>query len=167
MSDGLLCRLFSVWQPGRCAALGERGTDMALAVHETLPDSIGRRDAEIRVQCAKGFSFVSKNNHELEECPQRICAEAQAFDFIGDPNAESVSATAVALLAVVTEDAPAATRFPIFIGLSVAIQLAVENQRSSRFAMRTGRESQALILAKKVFIRTVESRKRKTQKIPR
>ena len=166
VSEGLLCGLPCMWQVGRRAALGQSSAYVALAVHKTLPDSVGRRDAEIELCGAQGLRSIAQTNHEFEECPQALCTEAQAPEFISGPYAERVSAAVVVLFTIVAEDPPSATRLSIIVALGIAEQPTVENQRSGRFAGRARREFQAMIQAQEIILGTVELRERKAQRNP-
>ena len=166
VSEGLVRGLAGVRQIGLGAALGEGGSYVALAVLKTFPDPICRRDTEIHVQSAKGFSLVAERNHdEIQEPPQDVRAKAQALEFIGGPYAEGVPAAVVALFAIVAEDAPPATRSQPIV-LRITEEIAVEYQRTGAFAGRARQKFQALMQAKKIILRTVEPWKRKEQRKP-
>ena len=145
VNDSLLGGLAGMRHFWREAALGEGGAYVALTVVKTIPDPISRRDAEVHVQGAQGFSLVAEADYELYKCPQGVRADARAFEFVGFPDAEGVSAAVVALLAVVAKDAPPATGFLIVVVFSVAVEFAMENERTGHFAVRTQREFQAEI----------------------
>jgi len=163
VSDGLRSGLARM-KHGRRAALDQSAANRALAFHKTLPDSIGRRDAVIQICSAKGLSLVSQADYEFEESPQSLRAEPQAFEFIGGPYAEGMSAAVVALLAVIAEDTPAATRLSTLIVFGIAEQPAVKNQRFRCFAVRTKRQLQALTHAQEIILGMVKPRERKAQR---
>ena len=167
MSECLFRRLPGLRQIWRRATLGESAAYVALAVNKALPNSIGRRDAKIQVQGAKGMSLVvTQSKHEVKKFPQDACAKAQAFDSIGGAYAEGVSAAVMVFFAIVAEDPSAAPRFPAILILRVAPQSTVENQSTGHFAVRTRRKFQALIQAQKIFLRTVKPCERKAQRNP-
>ena len=146
VSDGLCFRLTGKRQVG-WAALGQSSAYVALAVHKTLPDSVGRRDAEIELCGAQCFRRIAQTDHKFEECPQALRTEAQAPEFIGGPHAEGVPAAVVVFFTIVAKDPPAATRLLIVVVFGIAEQRTVENQRSGCFAGRTMRQFQAMIQA--------------------
>jgi len=139
MSEDL--RRGSVLRPqfGRWAAPEECGANLALAPLEALPEAPPGPVAERAVAAADGGANASGNG-TLEEAPQTAGGQAEASDFVGQPDAEGAAA-AGPVVAVAAEDPPGPHRL-VLAAIIEAAQEAVPNQRADSFAVWTGRLSE-------------------------
>ncbi len=122
------------WQLGRRAQPGQGGADFALAVVEALPEALPGPVAEMAVGGAAGSNDAAGDG-ALEEAPQRAGGQAEAADFVGEPDGERPPAAA-ACIAVAAKDAAGADRLALGIGV-IAVQKAMANQGTGHLAVRT------------------------------
>ena len=121
---------------GRSAST-QRRADRALRPVEALPDALPAPSAEAAVDVPAGGQDVGGDG-ELEELPQSVGSQAEASDFVGEPDAESPPATGPCI-AVAAENAAGPHRFLSRATLVIAAQKAVQNQGAHTFAMRARR----------------------------
>jgi len=120
----------------RQAAPRQCRADVALGDVEAFPDALPSPVAEIAGGAAGGADTVADG--ALEKPPQRAARQAEASDFVGEPDAEGPPAAATCL-AVAAKDPPGARRRPPPAAVVKAVQQAVANQRAHDLAAWTGR----------------------------
>jgi len=127
------CRRQFGWRalPGQCRA------DLALAQVESFPDALPGPVAEMAVGGANGCTD-GPGGGALQELPQSTGCQAEASDFVGEPNAERPPAT-WACVAVAAKDAACAHRLSLRAAVVKAAEKAVPNERADHVAMRARR----------------------------
>ena len=131
------------WAAGRCSAgsVGRRaaseecGADVALAVVEPLPDALPGPVAQMAVGGADGGEDAVGDG-VLEEAPQTGGGQAEASDFVGDPDAEGPPA-AGPCVAVAAKDPPGAEGLSLGAAVVKTVQKAVLNESADDLAVRT------------------------------
>jgi hypothetical protein len=123
-------------QLGRRAPGTQSGADFALALVEPFPDALPGPVAPLAVDGADG-SEDAVGDGTLEEPPQSAGGQAEPSDFVGEPDAESASATAPCL-AVAAKDPPRTQRL-LLVALVKSVQKAVPNECADNLAVGTGR----------------------------
>jgi hypothetical protein len=121
---------------GRRATSRQCRAELALAQVESFPDALPGPVASPAVGDDTHCRDDAAGNGVLQESPHRVGGQAQAPDFVGDPDAEGPTAAA-RTLAVAAKEPPSADRLALGVAFVVAAQKAVANQRAHRFAMRT------------------------------
>lgn len=165
MGQGLACGGLGPRQI-RCESMpGQGAAYVALPPQEALPEPVHGRDAEVHIPLAQSVSLVAQVNDEFQESPQGAGAQAQAFEFIGRPDAERMAAAVLTDLAIVAEDPPAAPSAQAAV-LAVSIQVAVQDQSSGGFTMRTRREFQAMVETQEIILAAKKSRECEMQSRP-
>ena len=124
-------------QRGRRAPPKQCRADLALALVEPFPDALQGPVTQMAVGGADR-SGDAAGGGAFEEPPQSAGCQAQPSDFVGDPDAESPSATAT-YIAVAAKDPPCAQRFSLGAALVESVQIAVPNQRANHLAVWTRR----------------------------
>jgi hypothetical protein len=129
----------------RCSGLiGRRTTsrqcraELALAQVESSPEALPGPVTSPAVGDDTACRGNAVGDGALQESPQRVGGDAQALDFISEPDAEGAT-TAATSMAVAAKDPPSAKGLALGVAFVVAAQKAVVNQRANRFAMRTRR----------------------------
>src|SRR5882724_9097442 len=103
MGEDLRCR--SIGRPfGGRAARGQCGADLALAQVEAFPDAQPGPVAQLAAGGADGIDDAVGDG-AFEELPQSAGGQAEASNFVGDPDAESPAATGTCV-AIAAKDAP-------------------------------------------------------------
>jgi hypothetical protein len=115
----------------------QSGADLALSPVEPFPDALQGSIAHGAIEsAASGDNAVGDS--ALEETPQGAGGEAKPSDFVGEPDADSLPATA-AIVAVAAKESSGAHRLSPLAGFIESAQEAVPIQRADNFAVRTGR----------------------------
>lgn len=111
MGENVLRRPVHGWQPRRRTACGQCGAKGALAPVEAFPEALPGALASAAVgnpaNCRR-----DAGDGGLQESPQRVGGDAQAPNFVGQPNAEGPPATRTCM-AVAAKDSPSAHRFSL------------------------------------------------------
>ena len=124
-------------QLGRRTARRQCRADLALSLVEAFPDALPGPVAEMTVGGADGGGDGAGGG-VLEEAPQSAGGQAEASDFVGEPDAEGPPATA-ACIAVAAKDPPGALGLALGAAFVITAQKAVPNERADGLAVRAGR----------------------------
>jgi len=136
MCEDLGCGSVLRWQFGRRAAPEECGADVALSVVEPFPDALQGPVAEMAVEAADGGEDAVGDG-VLEEAPQASGGQAEAADFVGEPDGERPPA-ARPCVAVAAKDPPCAEGLSLGAVLVKSVQKAVANESADNLTVRTG-----------------------------
>ena len=136
MCEDLGCGSVLRWQFGRRAAPEECGADVALSVVEPFPDALQGPVAEMAVEAADGGEDAVGNG-ALEEAPQAGSGQAEASDFVGEPDGERPPAAGTCL-AVAAKDPPGAEGLSLGAALVKTVQKAVANESRQLCSTDTG-----------------------------
>ena len=115
--------------------LGRQGrANLGLTPVEAFPDSL---EGSVIQMTGSGVDRKgdSARDGALEKPPEASGRQAEPADFVGEPDAESASATGTCI-AVVAEDPMGPLDFFPGATLVVAVQTAVVNQRTDRLTVR-------------------------------
>lgn len=127
----VLCRRLGPW-----VVVEECGAELALCAREALPDAQQGAVAEVAVEVVAGGEDAVGQG-VLEELPESGGGQAEASDFVGEPDGEGLAATGQ-FPALVAQDSPSADdRLPGTV-LVKAVDKAVANEGADAVAMRTG-----------------------------
>ena len=137
MGEGVLGRSLGARQLGRRTARRQCRADVALCLVEAFPDALPGPVAEMTVSGADGRDDGAGGS-VLEESPQSAAGQAEASDFVGEPDAEGPPATA-ACIAVAAKDPPGALGLGAGAAFVITAQKAVPNERADSLAVRAGR----------------------------
>lgn len=129
-------------QLGRRAASEESGADVALGVVESFPDALQGPVAEMAVEGADGGEDAVGDG-ALEEAPQAGGGQAEASDFVGEPDGEGPPAAGPGV-AVAAKDPPGAEGLSLGAALVKTVQKAVLNESADNLAVRTGGQLEPL-----------------------
>jgi hypothetical protein len=105
-------------------------------VVESRPDALEGSAAELAVGGVDGVGDGA-NDGVLEKRPQGPGSEAQASDFVGEPDTEGSSAAATPMT-VAAKDPPCSGRSSLWIVVVKTREYAVSNERSDDLAVWTG-----------------------------
>jgi hypothetical protein len=106
-----------------------------LGQNEALPDALPGSSAEVGVEGTEGGGDAAGGG-VLEESPEQVGGEAEASDFVGEPDADSASAPGPSI-AVAAKEASRAACFALGAAVVESVQRAVLNQRADHVAVRT------------------------------
>jgi len=107
-----------------------------LAAVESFPDALECSIAAIAVGGVDGGGD-SAGDGVLEKGPQGAGGQAQASDFVGEPDAEGPSA-AVSAMAVAAKDPPRAKCYSLRVAVVVSVEGAMSNEHADGLAMGAG-----------------------------
>jgi hypothetical protein len=110
--------------------------DLALAVAEAFPDAQQGPVTPLPGEGAEGGEDAVGDG-VLEKAPQTVGGQAEASDFVGEPDAERPAAARPSL-AVAAKNTSGAESLSVGIAVVKAVPSAVPNQSADHLAVRTG-----------------------------
>lgn len=122
---------------GRGTASRQGGADRALAAVEPFPDALPGSVAPMAVGNADRGGNAADDG-TLEKLPECRGGQAQPSDFVGDPNAESPSATRTPMT-ITAKDPPGTHHLPLCVAVFKPGQGSMPNEHADRLAVRTRR----------------------------
>lgn len=139
-SGGATCGLCG--ELGRRATSGQGGADRALGVVESFPDAL---ECSVAAWAVGGVDGVGDGADDgvLEKGPEGACGQAQASDFVGEPDTECPSA-ATPPMAVAAKDPSGSECFSLCVGVVKSAEGAVPNEHADGLAVGTGSLFEAL-----------------------